>query len=269
MYTTDMSNEDYHKKEGISHSLINTLFNDSGEVDFNRYQWFKSAPKEEFKSFALGTAVHCMVLEPSEFLNRYFVGRSYDLRTKAGKEAKEEDMLQAEGKILISLDQHENISMLANSIMAHPIAKELLSEGQAEMSVFQEFDGLKLKVRPDWINVEKGYIVDVKTTSDFKTFETSILNYNYHVQEQLYKQVCELEFDKPFDFYFLVVSTQSIGGRYPVEVRKLDNIAQAYGKERLNIALDAFKNWIDGTADTEVKEYTLPQWFLRKQLGEL
>ena len=58
-------------------------------------KWVQAAPEDEEKKSALdmGTALHCLLLEPGEFDKRFIVSPKFDRRTKQGK-ADEEAFLR-------------------------------------------------------------------------------------------------------------------------------------------------------------------------------
>lgn len=79
----DLSNEDYHSGPAISKSQLDDI-----AISPAVYQWKKHAPIDEEKTQALdmGTALHCILLEPDEFEKRFIVAPEFNRRTTAGKE---------------------------------------------------------------------------------------------------------------------------------------------------------------------------------------
>ena len=70
-----------------------------------------------------------------------------------------------------------------------------------------------IKVRADYINVDKGYIADVKTTgygSDVDTFKYVVQNLSYDLSAALYCQMFKQYYNKDFDFYFIVLGKRDI-----------------------------------------------------------
>ena len=60
----DISNEDYHAGDGVSKSQLDLV-----ALSPALLQWQKMAPVDEEKTKALdmGTALHCLLLEPDDF----------------------------------------------------------------------------------------------------------------------------------------------------------------------------------------------------------
>jgi exodeoxyribonuclease VIII len=79
----DISNEAYHAGDGVSKSQLDMV-----ALSPALLQWSKAAPVDEEKTKALdmGTALHCILLEPAEFDKRFIVAPEFNRRTTAGKE---------------------------------------------------------------------------------------------------------------------------------------------------------------------------------------
>ncbi|HBE5423774.1 TPA: PD-(D/E)XK nuclease-like domain-containing protein [Escherichia coli] len=86
----DISNEDYHAGDGVSKSQLDMVAKNPALL-----KWVQAAPEDEEKKSALdiGTALHCLLLEPGEFDKRFIVSPKFDRRTKQGK-ADEEAFLR-------------------------------------------------------------------------------------------------------------------------------------------------------------------------------
>lgn len=78
----DISNEDYHAGDGVSKSQLDMV-----ALSPALLQWQKSAPvdTEKLKALDMGTALHCLLLEPEEFDKRFIVAPQFNLRTNQGK----------------------------------------------------------------------------------------------------------------------------------------------------------------------------------------
>ena len=61
-------------------------------------------------------------------------------------------------------------------------------DGVAELSCFGEYKGVDARCRPDWIDLKRGFMVDLKTTQDAspENFNKSIYNFGYHRQAAFY-----------------------------------------------------------------------------------
>lgn len=86
----DISNEDYHAGPGISKSQLDDI-----AISPAIYQWRRHAPVDAEKTAALdlGTALHCLLLEPDEFSKRFEIAPEVNRRTTAGKEKEKSRIL--------------------------------------------------------------------------------------------------------------------------------------------------------------------------------
>lgn len=77
-----LSNEAYHAGPGISKSQLDDI-----AINPAVYLWRKHAPVDVEKTAALdmGSALHCLLLEPEEFDKRFVVAPSFNRRTTQGK----------------------------------------------------------------------------------------------------------------------------------------------------------------------------------------
>lgn len=150
-------------------------------------------PKPQSESMLTGQALHCIVLEPETYLSRFAVLPQIDRRTKAGKQAYADFMVQSEGKKVLKWEQSFLVDALAKSINDSPVCSKILSgEGEFELSVFAEVDGIGRKCRLDYLT-ETGVIIDIKTTqnAEFNDFRKSVYNFGYHIQAAYYLDTCK------------------------------------------------------------------------------
>src|SRR5699024_800889 len=119
---------------------------------------------EHKPEYDVGTLAHALILEGSL---DHLVHRvdAKDWRTKAAKEERD----QAYNNDMIPINNSEADSILApveamrDAVMAHPIAKDLLTGHVPEVSLFWETDGVPLKARLDAQHPTRGVVADLKT----------------------------------------------------------------------------------------------------------
>jgi hypothetical protein len=133
----------------------------------------------------IGTAEHCMVLEPDQFPPRYVVW------TGGRRAGKEWDNFEAANldKTIIKQEEYEHCVAMRNAVMAHPAAGPIFSSGGEAEKVILWKDpetGLDCKARIDWLC---GSIVDLKTTKSAnpRVFAASAARYRYHTQLAWYR----------------------------------------------------------------------------------
>lgn len=237
-----ISNEDYHSGPGYSKSQLDLVEQSPGQVI-----WSQNAPRSDSEADHYGTAVHCLLLEPDAFDDRYAVGPDCGRKSNADKERWEAFEKSLGDKIPLTIPERDKIHEMHQSVLAHPEAASLLSlpSGAPELSAYwtDPDTGLLCRCRPDWWVPQFRVIVDVKTTEDIRKVHWSIRDYRYDVQEAFYTDGMAEATGDPVDaFLFLFVSKKREMGRYPVKVIELDrravSDARAEYKENLNTILE-------------------------------
>jgi exodeoxyribonuclease VIII len=135
-----------------------------------------------------GHKMHAALLEPSMFKERVIVSPKFDKRTKKGKEELTEfESTLKPDSIVVTQEQADQLTGMLKSILNHKIASGLLKNGIAEHSGYFYREGILCKIRPDYLRSD-GVVIDLKTTMDasMKTFQRSIVNYNWHIQAAWY-----------------------------------------------------------------------------------
>lgn len=144
----------------------------------------------------LGSALHCLALEPNQFDRRYAcLLEKVDRRTNIGK-AKYSDFLNANvGKDVLTADDYDSLIRMANAMRAHPVSGRLLSgPGVTERPVFWDDPetGLPMRMMADKImetTSGTNWCVDLKTVQDYQAvidFGRTIHKWKYHRQAALY-----------------------------------------------------------------------------------
>lgn len=203
-FLTGTSNADYHADRSHLSSSGLKLLLASPEQFYAEYVLGQRAQGDS-PAFAEGTLVHSLILEP------HLVEGEYAIFPGLRKSGKLWELFQAEhaGRKIVSAAQMLRCEALARSYQNTRLAVELVSGGHSEHSMVSEILGVPVKARADYININKRYIVDVKTTSsptgtDF--FKETIKQYSYDLSAALYCQIAHDTYKSLFDFYWLVLS---------------------------------------------------------------
>lgn len=221
----DMSNEEYHSHtEYIGSSQIKQLLK-------NPYLFFHPQLQEHKDVFDIGSAIHCLLLEPENFEKEFAVAPKCDKRTTKGKNDWMQFCQENEGKIVISEDDFFNICELQKAVLAIPEVVKLLRNGVSEKSFFTTLeDGTKAKARPDRLRDDK-IVIDVKSCRDASpdAFKRDIAKYGYHIQDAYYTDVLGAK-----GFVFLAIEKEP---PYMVGIYQLDPVAKDRGRELIQKAL--------------------------------
>lgn len=173
-----ISNADYHAMEGLSKTSLDWLNRSPAH-----FKCWSEQPPQATAAMEKGVAFHLAALEPDLYDIRISVwtgGRKY------GKAWDEFSELNKE-KVIISDQDHLDITAMVSSIQAHPAANLLLTKKERliEASIFSEIANIKCKARPDLIiGQDCDLLVDLKSTVNAspQEFTKAIYNFRYHVQ---------------------------------------------------------------------------------------
>ncbi|BBE77402.1 PD-(D/E)XK nuclease-like domain-containing protein [Phytobacter sp. MRY16-398] len=220
----DISNEAYHAGDGVSKSQLDMV-----ALSPALLQWSKAAPVDEEKTKALdmGTALHCILLEPAEFDKRFIVAPEFNRRTTAGKEDEAAFLrdVAGMGMTVMTNEQGRKLNIMRDSAMAHPAARWMLeAEGYSEASMYwtDPETGELCRIRPDRYLRQLPVIVDVKKVADMERFSRHVEEFRYHVQDAMYREGFKQVTGESPGFFFIAVSETIDCGRYPVRVFELD-----------------------------------------------
>lgn len=228
-----LSNEEYQSGPGVSKSQLDDIAESPAT-----YIWRKYAPvdEEKLKALDMGTALHCLLLEPDKFKERFIIAPEFNRRTNAGKEEEKAFLASCSelGKTIMSAEEGRKLQLMRESVFAHPDARWLLEQdGICEGSIYwtdRETDEL-CRIRPDKKLSHHPILVDVKKVEDMARFERHIEEFRYHVQDAMYSDGFRQIYGDDPDFIFLAVSSSIECGRYPVRVRPLELEWKESGKD--------------------------------------
>jgi hypothetical protein len=258
----DISLENYHKMEGYSKSALD-------KVHKSMAHYFENleSPKEQTEAMLIGSAFHCKVLTPDIFDEQYAVAPDFgDLRTKSNKEAFEEFKNDNIGKHIIKSDKGKALIEMSQSVLSHPVASQLLTDGDAEHSFFwiDKKTQLKCKCRPDYLRRDK-IVIDLKSTDDasYFSFQRSIVNYRYHVQAAFF---CDgiTDVTKVIHNTFILIAVEN-KPPYAVAVYNVDPDAINTGRIGYQIDLDKIVEYYKSEIKWAgypcmIQEMLLPNW---------
>lgn len=262
-----MTNAEYHARSEISKSDLDLLAKSPYLLKLKKDGLYKS---EATPSQILGSAVHKLVLEPNDFINEFAIEPDLDKRTKDGKAEFEKFVSENQGKMILKADIFETAKIISECVLNMQGTANFLKDGKAEQSYFSEFDGIKVKCRPDFYNENLGLIVDLKTTSDGSPngFMKSIANFNYHIQTAFYSDIMQSLGKKVNKFLFIAVETKEpyLVGFYELDLAGIEKGRERY-KELLNLWKWCVENnnyfqygdFKDGKFNP-VKTLNLPTW---------
>lgn len=222
-----ITNEQYHAADGISRSQLMLL--DKSPYHF-WYQVLSGMAEKRAATPAMnvGSAFHTLLLEPNLFEEEYCVMPKMDRRTAAGKEQYAHFTEMAQGKIVLTDDQYEQVLLMVEQVNSHEIVKTLLGEAKFEQSIFwtDQDTGIQFKARPDiW---SSKMVVDLKTTTDATPWklQRSALEYGYYLQAGMAYEACK-QLGTPFEMFVILAVEKEMP--YAPAVFMMDDDALQFG----------------------------------------
>ena len=184
------------------------------------YISYLNKQRETTPALQFGSLLHCMLLEPQEFSNRYAISPKYDMRKSADKETYAEFQIKNEGKEVVSDTLHTEVYEIAENVRQNPEWEVAISGAKFEVKDYTEIYDLPF-IRIKDIVKESGTI-DVKTvqSGQIDAIIKDFFNYQYYIQAAIY--------GAEFSFYVVEKSAPFWNGLIPVDKRFMD-----YGKKEL------------------------------------
>lgn len=236
-FLSGTSNADYHAdKTHLSSSGLKLLLQDPAQF-YKEYVLGERVQKES-AAFTEGTLVHMLILEPHLVEQSYAV---YPGSRRSGKEYDEWVKKNAKGKTVVTSAQMQRARMLAIACFGKISAMERLKGGQAELSLVSNINGVPVKCRADYINIEAGYILDVKTSSkptNSADFDQTVIQFDYDLSAALYCEIAKNNFKRDFEFYWIVLSKTDQG--VAVELASPEDLRM--GLAKVNQAIEIYKH---------------------------
>ena len=258
----DLRNTEYFSDPAINCSALKIIAQKT-PLHFKSKQ---EEPREETPALMIGSAVHCLTLEPDLFNARYVIAPKIDKRTKAGKE--EWSDLEATGRIVLSEDDADKIMSIANAVRTHKTASKLITGGFAEVSVFTEIYGTPAKCKCDYLR-ENVAIIDLKTTENAsKTgFMKSVIKYGYHQQAAWYLDCLEA-YRTPVDaFVFIAVEKTA---PFAVGIYELDadtvQLRRELNERALRVYQDCLQTNVWQGYSEQIELLKAPAWAYKESI---
>lgn len=233
------SNEEYHAdREFLSSSVIKTLYWDVKKYEDEYINGNKV--NKSSNGMQEGTAIHTRILEPHLYDEQVAVYPEMQKRGNAYSAFEDANP----GKLILSLSQSMKIDRMFNAYNKRKEAVKMVDSCDKEYTICAEVEGVACKMRADAINVEQGFIADIKSTSysaELEIFKENAYSQllSYDISAALYTKIAEIQYGKPFDFYYIVISKQD----YVCHIYKASQQSIINGRNKISKALGSLKEF--------------------------
>jgi hypothetical protein len=273
----NMPESEYRSHSAIANSDLVTFRRSAAHFEARRRFGSKDTPAK-----LDGRALHCAILEPETFLQRYCVlpaDAPRDLRhlrdaKQPSASTKEAiawwDAWEAESAGRITLDAADYTLKMetASRIRQHPALRTYFeAPGQFELSVFatDPETGVEVKCRIDRLVTIAQYRVglDPKSTDDarYDAFQSSAYKFGYFQQNAFYRDVCEWA-GIPLDLFLFIAFEKE--EPFGVKVYEMSEDDLEYGRRLYRPALNAYAQCLESgefpSYDDSIEVLTRPAW---------
>lgn len=272
--------DEYLQIKGASKGVLNKIAT-STPIECYHYMNKEEANDERKSHLALGSIFHALVLEPDTIERDYLIADKPDRRTKAGKEAYADIMLQCSGngRTWVTPDEFNHASKMAAAVLDHELASRIVCrDGDAELTITWERQGVPCRARFDFLTHEipgmGRFGVDLKTCRDLSRVYRDHYDYGYDLQFMHYSKAALAAGIELSGFIFIFVDSSENACKELVRV--IDpSLSEEYvelAQTRYDYAFNKFRDcWHSGVwpgyqAEFEPMQY---EYFHEREIAKM
>lgn len=256
--------------------IIEAIFRGESHLSFSSLKAFEDSPrtfieykageKKQTDAMIYGSMIHCMVLTPELFDEKYFciddtsvcqqIGGAKPRATKAYKEWYDEKEGQAGGRIVVDTKDYYSAMLVGRNVEKNKASRKLLELCPVrEKPIEWEYMNFKFKGFID-ADGEKD-VFDLKTTTDAQPryFQRDSLSNLYHMQGAMYLLAEKLNHGKAKNFHHIAVDRK--GG---ISVHHLDSRLIEAGLQEYKRLLIGFNQCILEDKWNENYDFWAERW---------
>jgi hypothetical protein len=244
------------KPEAEYHADRSTLSSTGAKTLLHSPQQYRhelDEPMEPTPAMVRGTLTHALVLGTTTDL---FTVKDWDGRTKEGRAAAA--YARGRGHLVIDRAEWDLARTMAEAVHRNALARELLSEGVAEASLYGEdpATGVAMRGRIDWWRNDN-VIVDLKTAAECHPDQLPkiIAQRQYHLQAAWYADLAALNGRPLKEYWFVFVRSSA---PHQVTVKRLGERALEAGRRLAERARVIFRDCTD--AEELFGPHAWPAW---------
>ena len=243
---------------------------------YARHLYDHPKEQEDKPSYISGRAIHCAILEPETFQERYVVQPNFgDGRTTSAKQAKAKWILEIpDGAQIISQADYEMAMRCAEKVNSDQNAQRLMKGAAFEKVVQWKISGIDCKGRLDILSDR---VTDLKFTrhNNLHDIYRDFALFNYHGQLSWYHDGAMGAglIDGLIPPAAIVVHASHKSTFVDSFVMNMDNYTLEYGRSKYKTMLGRYigchtAKWWPGIADQPVP-WVLPEWKQKADADEM
>jgi hypothetical protein len=265
----DMPEAEYHALPRLNASTLKKLVSrpkDGGGPINVGYILEHGWPAGKSPSMALGSLVHCLVLEPEKYAERYACWTGPDRRLKEGKVAWAEYQATLGDRTEITQEALAKAEAMRDSVRSHKEACAIL-DCDHEVTVIWDYfcDGVLVPMKARLDAIGDGWAADLKTTMDASPegWPAQAGWQRYHLQVALYHDAAKA-LQGADCFRFPIVAVENARPPYPVGIYPFTDDALDRGRMAYMDAIRLYQyyqksGWPKHYNET-AEEIDLPAW---------
>lgn len=267
-YILDQKDTDYRQYPALNYSHLKLMH----QPFLYKQMVIEGKQREASNSMSIGTAVHIHILEPHK---KHLIKNLKDYGFEDGRKWQQINKLKEDNpdEIFFTDSDYQKIKDMVTSVKLHPQALKLYASGTwNEVSMFWQDarQGFDCKGRADTLNLEDGYMIDLKTTKDSKGFMKECVDFSYHVQAAFYLRGLKAITGRDFDWYWVASDMNSPHFTYvykaSVETLMIGDIVVDELMNKLAICQEE-DMWPIG--NEEILNGELPSWYTARILEKV
>lgn len=274
----DIPDDEYFAYPALNHSGAKAILQSPAH-----YKWQLANPKEPTPAMIDGKAMHCAILEPEAFMDRYAILpdnaplRPTD-RMLSSPNQKPEILERIQfwsvfdnesmGKEVISNEKAVRYQEIGRIVRQHHELRGFFTKGFAERAVFgnDPETGVLCKCKPDYLTEVNGYriMLEVKSSDNvqFQFFQRTAYNYGYFTASAFYTDLMEWAGLNRPDLYLIVAFERD--PPFGVKIYEIPEEAIEWGRRRCRAAINLYAECLERdhwpNYDTTIDVLTLPTW---------
>lgn len=263
MISFDMTMREYLAHSAIGSSTLKNIMSTPAD-----YKAALEQRNQDTPATILGTAIHCLLLEPHLFESTYALQpENWGSRangTPGGKKWKEFKTFH-QGKICMDFEDAELLQRISKAAKNHPALDRILQQAKFEVTAITEVNGIQLKAKTDILC--PGHTWDVKMTRDSLDDESmfkTVFGNGYHFQGAhhtfCFNQHEEYKDVQSYGWIFISNSTPAAHIRVvraPKTLIEWSRRDHSYALSKLKQCMET--NTWEGYSNA-VSELTIPEW---------